>query len=217
MVRLSSWQRFLPVLIILLLTAVVLQARGWIEYVPSHVQLSDFPSRLGSWEGVPRYLTPGEQKVLGPGEFLLRDYFRSSSEPAVNLFIAYYPSQRSGDVIHSPQNCLPGSGWTPMQMERVPLSLPDGGKIIVNRAVIAQGLDRQLVYYWYQAHGRVTPSEYWAKIYLVTDAVRMNRTDGSMVRVVTPIPSDSSETAAENRAMAFINLVLPQLDRFIPR
>ena len=217
MVRLSSWQRFLPVLFLLCFTAVVLQARGWIENVPSYQQLSDFPSKLGAWQGIPRYLSPGEQKVLGPGEFLLRDYSRSSSEPPVNLFIAFYPSQRSGDVIHSPQNCLPGSGWTPMQTERVPLALPQGGNITVNRTVIAQGLDRQLVYYWYQAHGRVTPSEYWAKIYLVTDAVRLNRTDGSMVRVVTPIPSDSSEKAAEDRARSFINLVLPQLDRFIPR
>lgn len=217
MIRGSSWLRFLPVFLLLALTAVVLQARGWVEDLPEHTALSSFPAQLGSWQGIPRSLTPAELGVLGPGEFLLRDYLRSPSTPPVNLFIAYYLSQRSGDTIHSPQNCLPGGGWTPLQQSRVPIHLPQGGAISVNRIVIVQGLDRELVYYWYQAHGRVTPSEYWAKIYLVEDAIRMNRTDGAMVRVVTPIIPNESDKDADARALAFIRLVLPQLDRFIPR
>jgi len=217
MPRPVSWLRLIPVLLLLFLTAVVLQARGWVEDVPPHQPLSDFPSQLHLWHGIPRSMTPAELQILGPGEFLLRDYVDSPAEPPVNLFIAYYPSQRSGDTIHSPQNCMPGAGWTPTHLAHVPLRLPEGGVIWVNRTVIVQGLDRQLVYYWYQAHGRVTPSEYSAKFYLVADAIRLNRTDGAMVRVVTPISAGGSEKDAENRALSFINLVLPHLDRFIPR
>jgi len=217
MLRPISWLRLLPVLLLLSLTAVVLQARGWIEDVPSHQPLSDFPARLDLWHSVSRSLSSDELQTLGPGEFLLRDYVESPAAPPVNLFIAYYPSQRSGDTIHSPQNCMPGAGWTPTQFVRVPLHLPQGGVIWVNRTVIVQGLNRQLVYYWYQAHGRVTPSEYSAKFYLVADAIRLNRTDGAMIRVVTPISPGGSEKDAEKRALSFINLVLPHLDQFIPR
>jgi hypothetical protein len=39
-------------------------------------------------------------------------------------------------------------------------------------------------------------NEYLAKIYLVTDAMRMNRTDGALVRVITPIGPNEDTAAA---------------------
>ena len=89
--------------------------------------------------------------------------------------------------------------------------------MIVNRYVIAKGLDRQLVLYWYQSHGRVVASEYKAKFYLVADSIQMNRSDGALVRVVTSINRGETETVAENRAVALTQSFLPLLDSYIPR
>ena len=89
--------------------------------------------------------------------------------------------------------------------------------LTVNRYVIAKGLDRQLVLYWYQSHGRVVASEYAAKFYLVADSIRMNRSDGALVRVVTSINPGETEIAAENHAVAFTESSLPVLDSYIPR
>jgi EpsI family protein len=91
------------------------------------------------------------------------------------------------------------------------------GSILINRYIISKGLTRALVLYWYQAHGRVTPSEYWAKIFLVTDAIRMNRTDGALVRVVSEIPPGTSDGATQTRALNFTHQILPLLDNYIPR
>ena len=68
-----------------------------------------------------------------------------------------------------------------------------------------KGLDRQLVLYRYQAHGRIVASEYWGKIYTVVDAIRLNRSDGAMVRVIVPIPSmnEGAEREAERLALEF--------------
>jgi EpsI family protein len=96
------------------------------------------------------------------------------------------------------------------------LSRPDGRAITVNRYVIAKGLERRLVLYWYQAHGRVVASEYWAKFYLVADAIRMNRSDGALIRVTTPIAENESPVSAEQRGVAFVRDVLPLLGRYIP-
>jgi EpsI family protein len=215
--RLSSWQRFLPVILLLAMTTFVLEARGRREVLPTHQALSSFPMQVANRQARDLPMGPDELTVLGPGEFLLRDYLSMSGEPPVNLYIAFFPSQRTGDTIHSPKNCLPGSGWAPIDSGLVSLRRADGSTISVNRYVIAKGADRDVVLYWYQAHDRVTPSEYWAKIFLVTDAIRLNRTDGSLVRVVTPIKQNESLTEAEQRAIGFSEQLLPTLEGYLPR
>lgn len=216
MAPIASWKRFLPVVLLLAAAAALLEARERKEILPPRQELSLFPSALGPWRGIELPLSRGEREVLGPGQFLWRDYFNSAEPSAVNLFIAFFPSQRSGDTIHSPKNCIPGSGWAPVSSSHFAIPRPDGSSMVVNRYVVAKGTDRDLVFYWYQAHGRVTANECYAKIFLVTDAIRLNRTDGSVVRVVVPI-SKAGEEVAQLRGLDFIRLVLPLLDGYIPR
>jgi len=213
----SSWRHFLPVAALLAATAVLFQARNLGETIPPHVGIGLFPEVVSVWQGRDVPMVPNPLEVLGPGEFLMRDYQRLPNEPPVTLFLAYFPSQRAGANMHSPQNCLPGAGWTPVESGRIPLQLKNGTTVSVNRYLIAKGLKRELVFYWYQAHGRVTPSEYWAKIFLVTDAIRMNRTDGALVRIVTPIEGQNDEAPAQARVLAFAQQILPVLDGYIPR
>lgn len=214
--RLGTWQRFLPAVMLLAGAWFILEARSRKEVLPRHEGLSAFPAQFADRQARDLPMSPAELQVLGPGDFLTRDYLSSSGAPPVNLFIAFFPSQRSGDTIHSPKNCLPGSGWTPLESGRISILRPGAAAIAVNRYIIAKGADRALVLYWYQAHGRVTPSEYWAKIFLVADAIRMNRTDGALVRVVTPITGAGDEPAAQARALEFVHEILPILDAYIP-
>jgi EpsI family protein len=213
----TSWVRFSALALLLAGTAALLHARNRIEILPPHSDLPNFPMRVGDWVGVDAPLSPDILRALGPGEFLSRVYQRSASEPYVALFIAYFPSQRQGDTIHSPKNCLPGSGWTPIDAARMPISVTGSGPILVNRYVIAKGLDKDMVLYWYQAHGRVTPSEYWAKIFLVADAVRENRSDGAMIRVITSILDGENEASAEDRVLKFSSQLVPILSAYIPQ
>jgi EpsI family protein len=146
-----------------------------------------------------------------------RIFRRSQHEPHMELFVAYFPTQRTGSTIHSPKNCLPGSGWVPVESVQVPLRRPDGTVVSVNRYVIQKGNNRQLVMYWYQAHERVVASEYWAKAYMVADAIRLNRTDGALVRVITPMMGSEGSSEAQARTGEFLQQLLPRLPEFIPR
>jgi EpsI family protein len=215
--QLGHWFRFSMAAVLLAGTALFLHSRGQAENLPPAEPPAAFPSRVGNWQGREVPIPQWALDVLGAGEFIERNYSRTPDEPWIDFFLAYFPSQRMGSSMHSPQNCLPGSGWTPVDFARVELTRPGGGSIKVNQYVVAKGLERVLVLYWYQAHGRVVASEYWAKFYLVADAIRLNRSDGAMVRVMTPIAQNDSLTSARQRGLAFVQDVLPLLDRYVPR
>jgi EpsI family protein len=212
----GSTLRFFLAAALILSAAVFLQARGHREVFPPRLPLKSFPSQLGPWNGTEIPIDKEVLDVLGPGDFLLRAY-QEEAQPYVDLFIAYFPSQRTGDTIHSPKNCLPGAGWTPTESSRVTLSLPGHSPFPANRYVIAKGDSRQLVLYWYWAHDRGVASEYWAKFYLVADSMRLNRSDGALVRITTAIDPQDTTDAAQERLLSFADNLVPLLSSYIPR
>src|ERR1700675_4947564 len=210
--------RFWVVAVIMLATALVLQAHSRNEFFPPRESLSSLPPQIDGWTGTDSVLDQDTLDILGPGEFLVRDYENASQPQAwVNLYIAYFPTQKAGDTIHSPNHCLPGAGWVPTSREVVQIARPDGSSFPVNRYVVSKSGDRELVLYWFQAHGRAVASEYWAKYYLVSDSVRMNRSDGGLVRLITPMLNGESRDAAQARLMKLGSHFLPLLDSYIPR
>ena len=214
--------RFGIAAVLMLATALVLQAHSRSEYFPPRASLSSLPLQIDGWKGTEEALDQQTLDVLGPGEFLVRDYEKASPsqpqpEPGINLYIAYFPTQKTGDTIHSPNHCLPGAGWVPTSRQFVQITRPDGSSFPVNRYVVSKLGERQLVLYWFQAHGRTVASEYWAKYYLVSDSVRMNRSDGALVRLMTPMLDGESPDAAQARMMRLGSQLLPLLDSYIPR
>lgn len=208
--------RFWVVVVLLAATALLLHARGNTELIPVSQPLAQIPRTISGWVGTDVQIAQEELDVLGHGDFLARVYNLNSGTEPVSLFIGYFPSQRTGATIHSPRNCLPGAGWAFESFQYVNLKDTDGKLHQVGEYIIANGDVRQFAIYWYQAHGRSVASEYMAKVYLVADAVRMNRTDGALVRVITPIDSKENVAGARARAEKFTAQLLPMLPRFIP-
>jgi EpsI family protein len=213
--------RFGIVAVTMLATAIFLRAHSSIEIIPPRQPLSSLPSQIDGWKGADSSLSEEELDILGHPEYLLRDYEIASLErpeqPWFNLYAVYFPSQRAGDTIHSPDHCLPGAGWIPTSREVIGLARPDGSSIPVNRYVVAKLLERRLVLYWFQAHGRVVSSEWWSKYYLISDSIHMNRSDGGMVRLMTPMLEGESADAAQARMMKLGSHFLALLDDHIPR
>lgn len=210
------WFRFVLVVALLASAGLFLRAHSRPEILPPRRELSEFPPQVGQWVGRNAELPANILEALGPGEFLSRRYGRAESEPFIDFFAGYFPSQRTGNTIHSPQNCLPGAGWTQFASNRLPVTVPGGKRITINRYILAKGEARIVVLYWYQAHGRVVASEYWAKFYLVADAIRLNRTDGALVRVITPVAPGENFDTAQQRALGFALSLAPLLDDYIP-
>jgi len=190
------------------------------EVPVARMSFDAFPMTLQDWRAtVDPPLSEDILKVLGVDDYLSRVYYRADGA-AVGLYMGFYGSQRQGDTIHSPLNCLPGAGWEPVKEGRLTINNVDGAgrDVTVNRYVVQKGLDRQLVLYWHQSHGRIVASEYTSKLLLINDAIRINRTDGSMVRVIAPIPVSAQDegAAAEKLAESFVRVLFPQLPAYLP-
>ncbi len=157
------------------------------EVGPVVKPLSEFPVALGAWRSVrDGAIEPEEKAVLRADDYLVRDY-RTGSGKSASLFVAYFRSQRAGQTPHSPKNCLPGSGWTWSIADTVRVNVAGGERPIkINRYVVSKGDDRAVVLYWYQSRDRVVASEYRAAMFTALDALRYNRTDTELVRVVAP-------------------------------
>lgn len=197
-------------------TAILLNARGDADLIPKSEPLSDVPRVIGQWQGTDTPIDDETLHVLGNGRFLSRLYRAAERDQIIGLFIAYFPTQRTGSTMHSPRNCLPGSGWMFEASHYLYLSDSMGKKQNVGEYVIANGSNRDFVIYWYQAHGHSIANEYKARFYMVADALRTNRSDGALVRVVTPIDPHESLTVAQTRAERFTEQLMPSLPRFIP-
>ncbi|HKY20064.1 MAG TPA: EpsI family protein [Vicinamibacterales bacterium] len=205
----------------LILGAAYIATASKTEVVPPRQSLSSFPYEIDRWRGRNQQpFAPDILEVLGVDEYLTRLY--QSNGRYADLYIGFYESQRQGDTIHSPLNCLPGSGWEPVSKDYLTISVPTDRagerSITVNQYVIQKGLDQQVVLYWYQSHGRVVANEYRSKMFMVYDAVRLNRTDAALVRVVSPRIGSGPEAEASARAtaVAFVKSMFPLLDKYLP-
>jgi EpsI family protein len=206
--------------LMLVMATVVLAAARRSETLVIRTSFASFPMTLGSWNAIVDPPLEDEiLKVLGVDDYLSRVYYKADGG-AVGLYLGFYASQRQGDTIHSPMNCLPGAGWEPVSEGRLTIPNADGAgrDIIVNRFIVQKGLERQLVLYWYQSHGRVVASEYWSRAFLINDAMRLNRTDGSLVRVIAPIAIDANDNGAGAQTIAeeFVRVLFPALPTFLP-
>ena len=190
------------------------------EPTPIRQPLSQLPLSIGDWRGRREAdFSKDILAVLGVNDYTTRSYV-SSRGGRVGFYVGYHATQRQGASIHSPLNCLPGAGWIPIEQGRLSMSVDAGTggpqrTIEVNRVVIEKGVDRQLVLYWYQSHGRVVASEYVGKVYSVVDAIRSNRTDGALVRVIAPVGPGGVQQA-ERDAVAFSRDVFPLLANHLP-
>lgn len=179
--------------------------------------LAEFPLALGDWklhqEGV---IEPAVRDNLRATDLLSRSYLSRNGARTANLFVAYFQSQRTGVWVHSPKHCLPGSGWVPVSSSVVPMRFAGRTEAApVNRHVVAKGDSKSVVLYWYEGRGRVYASEYMAKLYLVADAIRLNRTDAALVRIVAPVIQDDEQSAWQT-VERFAQEVFPYLRPFIP-
>ena len=186
------------------------------EAYPERMLFATFPTTLGEWRGRPASLDTQTEQFLGLTDYVLSDYARHDGR-SVNLYVAYYASQKTGSSPHSPSVCLPGNGWRITTLERTNYSNNDVSvSLPLNRVIIARGSDRQLVYYWFDERGMKIANEYWSKLYLLKDSLFKNRTDGALVRLTTPLYPGENESDADKRLQDFTNAVVPNLAGYLP-
>jgi exosortase D (VPLPA-CTERM-specific) len=184
---------------------------------PERRDFGEFPLRLAGWEGRRERIDPVQLEVLKADDAISANYL-GADRAAINLHIAYFASQSRGAATHSPRVCIPGAGWDITRLETRELAAvrPGGAPLRVNRALIQKGDAVQLVYYWFKHGERVVTHEYVAKWIILVDSLTRNRSDGALIRLITPVRRGEPEGAADERLAAFAAALAPALPRHVP-
>ena len=210
-----------PILIVtvfLLLQAAVFYGFSRSEKPPASSPLKEFPKTLGDWQMIQENVVEQEVRdVLKADDLLNVTYAKPGVQLPAYLFVAFFRTQRTGQAPHSPKNCLPGSGWVQSVSDEIPIDVPGvATPIVVNRYIVARGNQQSVAIYWYQSRDRVVASEYKAKLFVVADALRYNRTDTSLVRVVVPVLNGQADAATEV-GREFVRALYPSLKQYLPQ
>ncbi len=182
------------------------------EVIPERAYFSEFPLEISGWKGRTYQFENGENQILQLKDYLLVNYNKANTN--INLYAGYTDSQRSGSVPHSPKACIPGGGWEISNTKIHEIAIDDQKSIKVTRMMISKGESKQLVYYWFHQRGRDLSNEFSMKFALLYDAIKMNRTDGAIVRYTVPVYK--SEAESDRVLEEFIRDSYPLLPKYIP-
>jgi EpsI family protein len=180
------------------------------EVIPELQPWSAFPLQIASWHGVDAPVDLESMEKLQPDDYLNRLYSESNRNAVSGIFIAYFKTQREGRAPHSPQNCMPGSGWESLSNYTRSLSVPGAGqRISVNEYTVRRNDDMLVVHYWFQQNHRAFADEIKAQFYALPELLLHGRTDIALVRIVTPV--DNSVEEARRRGLNLSAAIYPAI------
>lgn len=187
------------------------------EVPPPRAMFVDFPMKLDGWLGTSLTLEKQYIDRLRFDDYVLADFRFGDGQP-VNLYAAYYRSQRKGQSAHSPQSCLPGGGWEISSFKRMDVPASSGmvRSLHVNRALIQKDSQKQIVLYWFKQRDRILSNEYLVKLFLFWDALSRGRTDGALVRIASLVGPGETEDIVDQRLLRFVSTIEPELNRYVP-
>jgi EpsI family protein len=206
--------RMLVVVVMLLLSSWFVRAVGHGDPVALNQPFSRFPDRLAEWQGEDLRFNAKIEHKLGATDYLSKMY-RAGPHRVAHLYVGFYASQKHGEMVHSPKNCLPGNGWYIAKRDTATIDIAPFAPFAVNSYIVENGIERQLVVYWYQqAGGRIVTNEYLGRAYLVLDSLTRDRSVAALIRV--SVPFDTDPAAAADTARNFLRVAYPALMRFLP-
>jgi exosortase D (VPLPA-CTERM-specific) len=204
------------ILLIVVLAKFALPERQ--ESLPERQTFNEFPVEIGEWKSSRKTMETKFINALKFEDYLLSNYV--SKQGVLELYIAYYDSQRKGESAHSPRSCLPGAGWKITDRNEVIIEYNNFANnqavMSVNRMLVERGDNKFLMYYWFKQRDRHIANEYLVKWYLFWDGVSRNRTDGALIRVIYPIAVGGDVQQSDQIIQSFLQKTLPALPEFIP-
>ncbi len=203
-------------IVIVLLSGAIFfsQLRSDGKLIPIVKTLDDFPKQIAGWRGEPFKFSQAVYDNLGVDDSISIEYKNDNSDQ-ISMYIGYYESQKKGDIIHSPRNCMLGSGWQPIEISEIIISI-GSRKIPMMKMIVEKHSRKMVVLYWYQSGNRVVANEYMQRLYFIHDSLRYNRTNAAFIRFTSHVTSNDYEST-ELLMESFINQVVPILDNFLPK
>jgi len=209
-----SLKRTIIAAILMILTMVCLNYISHGEHTKPNKSFSTFPKQIKNWIGKEEHFDQKIYDILGVDDSFLCNY-NAPDGSQIELYIGFYQSQREGDLIHSPKNCMPGAGWNFLKVRETSINIGPKQNIVINNILLQKGSEKQIMFYWFQGRGRYIRSEYMQKIFMVLDSITKRRTDESFVRLIAPVTENNEEKTIQY-LINFTKLLIPILEEYLP-
>ncbi len=147
--------------------------------------LSRIPAQLDGWISQDHGMTESAAEVLGADATLYRRY-ENAGGAQVWLFLAYFREQQVGSQIHSPRNCVPGSGWEVRSLARQDILMGREGQPAQQMMIERQG-QRQEMLYWFRTRSGTVTGEYGLKWDLLRNSLLGRPTNAFFVRFTADV------------------------------
>jgi len=212
MQSIKPW-RFYLLFILLGLAALYVYTRTEAA-VPVNKPLDQFPQKAGDWTmtGQARF----DERVLAvllPTDYLSRSYANSQGN-RLSLYIGFHDGGPDSGPIHSPKQCLPGSGWNYLKAENRDVTV-NGKTVPYVSAIYQKDTEKQLFLYWFQVRDQILTNEYALKLAMVKNSVLSNRRDSAFIRLSVMVNED--ERQAIDVGEKFISDFFPAIREALPR
>jgi EpsI family protein len=171
------------------------------------------PYEMDGWSGFESRFDP----IYGgdPSDTRLLRVYRRGDQPPVILYVGFFGELAKILDIHTPELCYPAEGWEILRSGKSSAGSFRSEQIQAKEILVDKGGNRRLVVWWYNAGPRPIQTRIRNVYAMLAMSMITGRTDGSMVRVETPLGS-GGEAEAEKRVGEFQKSILPQLDRALP-
>jgi len=158
--------------------------------------LKNLPMAFDGWRA--QSLNPSTEslRLEAADDEVLRVYSRADGSSAL-FYMGYFEQQWPGKQLVSYL-----TSWRFHRNEtQSSITTSNGLKYTVNRAVLHDGADKRVVYFWYDINGRFTPSRYKTKLWSLWDSLSVNRDNGAIIAVSAPFYLADETDAAGKRAL----------------
>ena len=172
------------------------------------------PYDFGTWRGVDGKFDPvyGEDPA---DTSLLRIYHKFDGPPVI-AYVGFVRELATIIEVHTPELCYPAQGWEVRAAGSELAGTFRGMQIRAKGIIVDKNGERRLVVWWYNAGSRPSETRIRYVYAMLAMSAFTGRTDGSMVRLETPLGRES-ESGAIARIEEFQSSFLPALDNALPR
>ena len=173
---------------------------------------SAFPQMLGKWQANEKRLPAA---IIDSSDYY-NGTFTSPKGKGINLYIAYYADQKLGAAPHSPELCIPGDGWKITSNIPILLKKKNDKEIEVNRLIITKGDHKIVTYYWLKQGKKIFRKQYMARLDLIWFAIKENRADAALIRMVSEVGSNENIEDTDARMQEMATELLDIISGYVP-
>lgn len=208
-------KRYIIAVVLLMITATITFGAFSKGVYSEKLYTADIPMVIGSWYGREISIDERTYELLETRDTIMREYVNAAGDRVV-LAVVY--SRENIRVVHAPDICLPGGGFsiTEKATEVVSFSSKPPKRAVFNNFTLGKGSEKQTVFFLYKCGGtKVTPNALQMQFDFAINKALRRPHSAALIRLSAYAVNGDLESATR-RTKQFATAVMPVLLKHLP-